>query len=413
MRQYSLSLWVATCPVANDQFATRFQCCVHDCTFHSFDKLELFEHLRFHRPLDLEARCKCPVDHCGMLFDGDVPYFNHLSYHHYELRLQEEGLQVLISHEKGSSPLPACLRLPYDERDTRPYDGTTLYCGWQDCNETFISLEEYFEHVKSHGYKRFLPVNSATDCRWKGCSFKTLSAYSLRRHLCSHTGERFCACPYCGIQFSNNTKLRDHLLRQKAECEHKCAYCHKLFATERLLHEHSRSHIYKYQCPMCSVPVHSRHNLRIHFLTKHQDTLYFSCHKCSYRCKRKFELSQHMITHSPQKHYSCDFCQKKFKKQYSRTLHMRTAHSNKKAYECHLCCRRLQQGIQLTNHLKNAHGILKRDDSSKLRYKLCSDGLYRLVTAHVISSVMHTPSVECIQNEIANINKSANPLSML
>ncbi|CDW54082.1 Zinc finger protein [Trichuris trichiura] len=210
MSGHSLKLWVATFCNSDGQQLLCFQCCIRDCGFYSLNKAELFEHLRLHRPLDLEARCRCPVHHCGMLFDGDVAYFNHLSYHHYEIRLQFEGLRVLISQNKGLSPLPECLRMPYAESDKRFYDGTTLRCLWLECNKT-------------------------------------------------------------------------------------------------------------------------------------------------------------------------------------------------KLYDCHVCGYRFDKGIQLTAHLQSAHGMARSNKLRRVRYKLCSDGFYRLVGSRMSSLKMTTPSVEHIQREIANI----------
>jgi len=42
------------------------------------------------------------------------------------------------------------------------------------------------------------------------CSLQSIVRYRLVDHIKSHTQEKSCACPNCGIMFSTYTKLKDH-----------------------------------------------------------------------------------------------------------------------------------------------------------------------------------------------------------
>lgn len=42
------------------------------------------------------------------------------------------------------------------------------------------------------------------------CTLKFTARYRLVDHLKSHTQEKSCACPNCGIMFATHTKLKDH-----------------------------------------------------------------------------------------------------------------------------------------------------------------------------------------------------------
>lgn len=42
------------------------------------------------------------------------------------------------------------------------------------------------------------------------CTLKFIARYRLVDHLKSHTQEKSCACPNCGIMFATYTKLKDH-----------------------------------------------------------------------------------------------------------------------------------------------------------------------------------------------------------
>lgn len=42
------------------------------------------------------------------------------------------------------------------------------------------------------------------------CTLKFSVRYQLVDHLKSHTKEKSCACPICGVMFSTYTKFKDH-----------------------------------------------------------------------------------------------------------------------------------------------------------------------------------------------------------
>lgn len=55
------------------------------------------------------------------------------------------------------------------------------------------------------------------------CTLQFTARYRLVDHIKSHTQEKSCACPNCGIMFATYTKLKDHCRKSnKGELKNKC-----------------------------------------------------------------------------------------------------------------------------------------------------------------------------------------------
>lgn len=52
------------------------------------------------------------------------------------------------------------------------------------------------------------------DCFSLDCGMSFKNKANLRIHIRHHSGDKATACPYCGVFFSNNSKLFDHILRR-------------------------------------------------------------------------------------------------------------------------------------------------------------------------------------------------------
>lgn len=92
------------------------------------------------------------------------------------------------------------------------------------------------------------------------CKFVGRDRNKVQDHVRTHTQEKQVACPTCGKQFCNNTKLKDHLNRQlepPGDPAMTCQYCRKKFPNERLLREHTRKHINNVRCPHCGLTCQS------------------------------------------------------------------------------------------------------------------------------------------------------------
>jgi hypothetical protein len=106
---------------------------------------------------------------------------------------------------------------------------------------------------------------------------------NLRIHVRHHSGDKYCACPFCGSFFANNTKLFDHINRRQNGGflgqnfillknfflgDFICFLCQKKFNTARLLKIHCRRHVRNFKCAYCPMALESEYGIRRTFLIK-------------------------------------------------------------------------------------------------------------------------------------------------
>lgn len=131
------------------------------------------------------------------------------------------------------------------------------------------------------------------------CTLKFIARYRLVDHLKSHTQEKLCACPNCGIMFATYTKLKDHCRQSnkgkfsKLLCtiintqsyiitdkSNQCSLCKKTFSCERLLKQHVRLHISYFKCHQCDASFPRASHLVTHIRYRHINVKPFKCNLC-------------------------------------------------------------------------------------------------------------------------------------
>ncbi|XP_041358293.1 histone H4 transcription factor-like [Gigantopelta aegis] len=330
------------------------------------------------------ANCySCKWCECGCQILGNYGDFErHVYFHAFHVKLKCFG-ELLMTKSNAQPCLMDC-----HSRNWIPELPESLQCGWKECGVILDNPVLFYGHVNQHvdGFPDGNEVVGGCLCAWEGCDSQFKNKYKLREHIRSHTQEKVVACPTCGGLFSNRTKLFDHLKRQKETSLHcyQCSHCNKRFATERLLRDHMRHHVNHYKCPFCDMTCPAPSSLRSHIKYRHTEDKPFSCAHCERRCKSSADLRRHMESHSGQPAYSCHIegCTFEARNYWTIANHMKKIHEvgNARKYCCHLCQKKFTRGYLLSKHLKKKHKFKWPSGHSRFRYKLHSDGLWRLQT---------------------------------
>lgn len=357
---------------------------------------------------------RCEQPGCEEKFDDENVFIVHRSYHEYHQKIKEAGLKELELLEKRFNTEIRCpLADSFEGFYYFPQLPLTLVCGWYECQQRFLSVEEFYDHVSNHAHRL------VDKCYWENCNkvLKRVTLQLLREHLRVHTLQKLYACPFCGNFFSTKIKFDDHFLRHlplpdflkdssdlkpkrvsKNEGELKfdtedynihgnsirifrCTFenCDKPFLTSSLLREHIRVHSDRNKCEHCSFVAKTSSRLESHILYRHQTERNYECTICSKTFKQRGDLRAHVRRHQIVEPYRCDKCDFETLNEEGLTTHAKL-HDRNHDYCCHLCQRVFSRGNNLSRHLKMQHKFTLPDGQSRFRYKLIDEGVYLLDT---------------------------------
>jgi len=272
------------------------------------------------------------------------------------------------------------------------YQGDALVCEWNECRASFTDINEYITHLNEHLFS--LSKNRIESgmfyCDWgilEKCRMEFKTKDSLKYHLQSHTGDKICACPFCGTFFCSKQKLVDHILRRQEGCdEFTCEFCSKKFKTQRLLENHCRRHIKAYNCPNCYVALNSSWELKRHIDSVHLKVRNHICEHCSRSFFQMSDLEKHQELHFRNLLFKCNLCDKKYRWEKQLKAHLKSHENNyiSEPYICHFCSCRFKRGAKISKHLISVHGLAVPTGFLRFTYKKCSDGLFRLQTKQCV-----------------------------
>lgn len=363
-----------------------------DCKFQTTVMQSYMEHVSSHVPAvevqvhdatDIQVLLFCRWQACPWKTDKKAEDLQrHLYLHAYHTKLKCIGINT-----RARSGFNQC-KADSANRNILPDLAENLVCAWNKCTQTFINIQSYYDHIKAHceDNPKGKNVNGGIPCKWTGCSSSFANITKLKDHMRSHTQEKLLACPTCGGLFSNRTRFFDHCRRQVIETEEVnfvCDVCMKAFSTARLLRDHIKSHINTYRCPNCEMSCSSPSALNAHILYRHSKDKPYPCQQCSHSAKTYSDLVRHVKIHS-KPIYRCEETDCTFEAKSTTSLahHYEKSHGflNAARYVCHLCDKRYNRGFDLTKHLLKIHKLQLPSGHTRFRYKIHSDGCYRLLT---------------------------------
>ena len=174
-----------------------------------------------------------------------------------------------------------------------------------------------------HDAKEATPTRSHA-CSDCGKNFTRL--WHLRRHKC---GLMPFACQKCKVTFASHTQLAQH--RRIHGKILSCPYCGRLFRDKFNLRNHVRTHTGErpYQCPDCG-DTFSQEKGMLEHRNIHTGQRPFVCHECGKGFCHSRTLSKHRQLHSELRPFLCTLCGKTFKIKDSLKRHQLVHDKNRK-----------------------------------------------------------------------------------
>lgn len=340
---------------------------------------------------------ECEWEECDYVpFECIATFRRHVRFHAFHTKLKQIGLNVLKNRENNQNsnqPVPKC-NLDEKNRNIIPELPFKFECAWAACKHSTDNPELFYRHIKEHVNAYPAKLTDAK-CEWFECKQIITNKSRFMEHIRHHSQEKIVSCPVCGALFASITRFLDHCSRSTDSSNlcFQCSHCNKKFATNNLLKEHTRKHINKIKCPVCDMTCTDRNELSKHILYKHTTHKPYKCDMCDHACKTEYDLQKHMTKHNERFEYQCNECEFKTKdmnniKRHILKFHMSSENSMNlndgqqfsSSYMCHVCNKVYCQGSTLSKHLKKAHNFEWPSGHSRFRYKLESDGYYRLQT---------------------------------
>lgn len=355
---------------------------------------QYFEHIKTHARA-IEERCIvedellfCQWDLCDFDCEDKRTLVRHLYAHAFHTKIKARGASFC-----ASTRVPVC-KMDSKQRNVVPELRSDLFCYWEDCKQSFVSMEDFIAHVQYHVILAYPPVTEKQSimvkCEWYQCSKSYLKACHMQNHVMSHTGEKKIACFNCGARFVSKYKFLDHLKRQMEVIgnAHQCPQCFRCFPFEKGLRVHLKSHINCFKCNLCDMSCATQSALATHIRYRHLKARPYQCLLCEHMAVTKRDLEMHMNTHDPNFFLRCPVagCDYVCKSMVSLKKHEEVKHGGPTAlYKCHICDKTFRYSKGLSKHLISQHDFQHPSGHLRFTYKQDFDGFYKLQLSRVES----------------------------
>ncbi|XP_062565331.1 zinc finger protein 883-like [Armigeres subalbatus] len=267
------------------------------------------------------------------------------------------------------------------------------------CQEKFIRSQDYYQHIKTHGKKRF---KCRTCSKWfsrrtEWRTHESKHAGTLERVPCSKCPKDFCSrttllrhiseihdqnrkfvCNICGHRFAQKTHLQAHHSVHSGE-HYTCKHCGAAFKSYMFYMRHEQNHlppeerdpklcnlkVYRsktvktYVCAYCG-KVFNNYTSHVMHERAHTGVKPYSCQICgkAFMCTRL--LRRHERIHTGVRPHKCDTCGKCFVEKQHLITHTLT-HTQIKRFVCQICSKGFTLKCTLKSHMK-CHAVCEKNE---------------------------------------------------
>uniref|UniRef100_A0AAG5CN36 C2H2-type domain-containing protein n=1 Tax=Anopheles atroparvus TaxID=41427 RepID=A0AAG5CN36_ANOAO len=363
----------------------KYECEWKKCVYMSGNDRKYFRHVEQHAEAMEEQdvdRYECEWDLCDFCANDYSNFIGHVHFHAYHTKAKVYGASMSMLMK-----FPTC-NLDSETRNNISRYPTSYTCEWHDCGEKFNKALMFYHHVGCHMMDLFPPDRKSLPhparCRWSTCKNTVSIAKLAIQHTHKHTKQKLIACFNCGAMQIEQTRYRDHCTRQLdvAYRRYQCDVCDKYFSTKRVFSGHVYAHKFPFPCTLCPRKFQSPSILAQHIRRMHIKVRPMACLKCEYRTYTQAELDRHVATnHTVRKLFRCDefSCNATFKSIQAFKKHITQHYSiPSPRFACHICQAEYNKGWPLSKHLLLVHGVKRDPGMNRYRYKVDTDGKYRL-----------------------------------
>lgn len=305
---------------------------------------------------------------------------------------EKDEASIIQNDSSNVEPKMAACIDSINDQSTARKSYRTFTC--HTCQAQFSRGPDYFQHIRTHGAKRFqckicskwfsrkkewerheaahLGLLKRMPC--KQCTKDFSCRTTLRRHIeAIHEHQRKYVCDLCGQAFAQSPHLKNHLNVHKG-VQYQCTLCDakfktslscrrhtelhlppdernpKLIAPKRTLKKKTCSNTRNYICSFCGKTSITIQHHEIHERT-HTGVKPYACTMCGKAFIATGMLKKHMLIHTGEKPHKCETCGKCFRIKAHLTTHYLT-HTHEKKFVCQICSSAYASKRSLQSHMK-------------------------------------------------------------